>query len=79
MLYFVSSRDGTRCLYAQRLDSTGRPVGDAFAVQHFHGIRNASVGQQGVLSTGPADAMRGGFFLHDFSTATSNIWMMSRR
>jgi Tol biopolymer transport system component len=78
VLYFVSSRDGTRCLYAQRLDSTGRPVGDAFAVQHFHGIRNASVGQQGVLSTGPADAMRGGSFLHDFSTAASNIWMMSR-
>jgi len=79
VLYFVSSRDGTRCLYAQRLDPTGRPAGDAFAVQHFHGIRNASVGQQGVLSTGPADAMRGGFFLHDFSTATSNIWMMSRK
>jgi len=77
VLYFVSSRDGTRCLYAQRLDPTGRPVGDAFAVQHFHGIRNASVGQQGVLSTGPADAMRGGFFLHDFSTAASNIWMIS--
>ncbi len=79
VLYFVSSRDGTPCLYAQRLDSTGRPVGDAFAVQHFHGIRNASVGQQGVLSTGPVDAMRGGSFLHDFSTATSNIWMMSPR
>ena len=79
VLYFVSSRDGTRCLYAQRLDSAGRPVGDAFAVQHFHGIRNASVGQQGVLSTGPADAMRGGSFLHDFSTAASNVWMMSRR
>jgi eukaryotic-like serine/threonine-protein kinase len=79
VLYFVSSRDGTRCLYAQRLDSAGRPVGDAFVVQHFHGIRNASVGQQGVLSTGPADAMRGGSFLHDFSSAASNVWMMSPR
>jgi Tol biopolymer transport system component len=79
VLYFVSSRDGTRCLYAQPLDQAGRPVGAAFPVQHFHGIRNASVGQQGVLSTGPADAMRGGSFLHDFSTAASNIWIMSRR
>jgi eukaryotic-like serine/threonine-protein kinase len=79
VLYFVSSRDGTRCLYSQRVDPTGRPIGDAFAVQHFHGIRNASVGQQGVLSTGPADAMRGGFFLHDFSTAAGNIWMLSAK
>lgn len=79
VMYFVSSRDGTRCLYAQRLEASGRPVGEPFAVQHFHGIRNASVGQQGVLSTGPGDAMRGGSFLHDFATAASNIWMMSRK
>jgi Tol biopolymer transport system component len=77
ILYFVSSRDGTRCLYAQRLDPRGRPVGEPVAVQHFHGIRNASVGQAGVLSTGPSDAMRGGFFFHDFSTTAANVWMMS--
>jgi len=32
-----------------------------------------------VLSTDPAHAMRGGFFLRDFSIDTLNIWMMSRR
>ena len=36
-LYFQSERDGNRCLWAERLDKgTKRPVGQAFAVQHFH-------------------------------------------
>jgi hypothetical protein len=34
-------------------------------------------GQFGVLSTGPADAMRGGSFLYDLADASSNIWMMA--
>jgi Tol biopolymer transport system component len=37
-LYFTSARDGHTCLWAQRLDADShRPVGEAFAVQHFHG------------------------------------------
>jgi Tol biopolymer transport system component len=37
-LYFTSGRDGNNCLWGQRLDAnSGRPVGEAFAVQHFHG------------------------------------------
>jgi hypothetical protein len=37
LLYFQSERDGSRCLWAQRLDSTTKhPVGSPFAVQHFH-------------------------------------------
>src|SRR3954469_17297638 len=37
-LYFTSGADGFTCLWAQRLDgNTRRPLGDAFAVQHFHG------------------------------------------
>lgn len=40
LLYFFSQRDGVRCLWAQRLDSsTKRPIGPPFPVQHFHGAR----------------------------------------
>jgi hypothetical protein len=34
-------------------------------------------GSFGVLSTGPADAMRGGSFLYDLAEVSSNIWMIS--
>lgn len=37
LLYFVSDRDGYRCIWAQRLEpGTKRPVGAAFNVRHFH-------------------------------------------
>jgi len=78
VLYFVSARDGTRCLYAQRLDpSTGTPKGSCVEVQHFAGARNMRAGSFGVLSTGPGDAMRGGAFLYDVAEASSNIWMIT--
>ena len=42
LLYFVSQRDGFRCVWAQKLDAlTKRPVGDPFAVQHFHRSRRS--------------------------------------
>lgn len=37
LMYFLSDRDGSRCLWAQRLEPVAKkPVGAAFAVQHFH-------------------------------------------
>jgi len=40
LLYFLSDRDGFRCIWAQRLDSDSRqPVGAPFAVYHMHGAR----------------------------------------
>jgi eukaryotic-like serine/threonine-protein kinase len=79
LLYFVSGRDGTRCLYAQRLNLTnGTPVGDPFVVRHFHGGRNAFRGGLGnVLSTGPTNAISGGFFFYDLSAVSANIWTIS--
>ena len=36
-LYFTSSRDGHICLWGQKIDpNSHRPVGQAFALQHFH-------------------------------------------
>jgi hypothetical protein len=40
LLYFISERDGFRCLWAQRLDVRAkRPSGAPVAVQHFHSSR----------------------------------------
>jgi serine/threonine protein kinase/Tol biopolymer transport system component len=37
VLYFISERDGFRCLWAQRLDpATKHPAGAPFAMRHFH-------------------------------------------
>jgi hypothetical protein len=39
-LYFTSNRDGFNCIWAERLNPlTKYPVGQPFAVQHFHTIR----------------------------------------
>jgi hypothetical protein len=78
LLYFLSARDGSRCLYAQRVDAaTGKPQGECFPVQHFAGARNMWSGEFGVLSTGPASAMRGESFVYDLAEASSNVWIMS--
>lgn len=69
-LYFTSRRDGHTCLWGQRLDaSSHRPVGEAFAVQHFHG--RVSYQQGGWSAAGG----RIGFVLVE---NTGNIWMVSR-
>jgi hypothetical protein len=45
LVYFISDRDGYRCIWAQRIDSvTGRPEGDPFDVRHFHGFRHSPQG-----------------------------------
>jgi Tol biopolymer transport system component len=69
-LYFTSERDGHTCLWGQHLDANShRPVGEAFAVQHFHG--RASYQQGGWSAAGGRIAV----VLVD---GTKNIWMMSR-
>ena len=39
-LYYLSDRDGFRCIWGQRLDpDTKKPLGEAFAVYHSHSAR----------------------------------------
>jgi len=40
-IYFTSDRDGSRCIWGQRLDSDRRPTGPAFALYHSHNARLA--------------------------------------
>lgn len=70
MLYYTSDRDGHTCLWSQRIDSASHhPVGDLFAVQHFHGRLTYSQGSWSATEGRIAIVLRDG---------TENIWMMSR-
>lgn len=76
LLYYLSERDGFRCIWARRLDArTKRPVGDAFAVEHFHSARRslARVGNQGYL-TGLSAAP--GQLVLSVGELTGNIWLL---
>jgi len=70
LLYFTSARDGHKCLYAQRIDRTSRrPVGEPFAVQHFHG--RPSYDHEGW-------AAANGRIVFGLVDGRENVWMMSR-
>jgi Tol biopolymer transport system component/DNA-binding winged helix-turn-helix (wHTH) protein len=70
-LYFPSARDGHNCLWGQRLEaSSHRPVGEAFAVQHFHG-RASYRSSDGWSAVGGRIAMV-------LVEESGNIWIMSR-
>ena len=70
-LYYTSARDGHTCVWGQRIEAgSHRPVGEAFAVQHFHG--HASYGQVGGWSA------EGGRIAVGLVDSRENIWMMSR-
>jgi Tol biopolymer transport system component len=69
-LYFTSGQDGYNCLWAQRIDGQShRPLGEAFAVQHFHGSLPF---QHGGWSA--AD----GRITISLAEKRSSIWLMSR-
>jgi Tol biopolymer transport system component len=67
-LYFPSGRDGHRCLWGQRIDAVShRPVGEPFAVWHFHG--RAFYRQDGWSTAGGRIAIV-------LREDTGNIWLM---
>jgi Tol biopolymer transport system component len=69
LLYFQSNRDGSICIWAQKLDPTAkRPLGRAFAVYHFHGRRSA-----GSATFGYGMAPDKLYFA--LQETTSNIWL----
>jgi Tol biopolymer transport system component len=69
LLYFFSMRDGTRCVWAQRLPlPSRRPVGQPFAVQHFHRYQPSPWSGGGISTAG-------GRFAVWFQDAQSSIWL----
>jgi hypothetical protein len=73
LLYFLSERDGFRCIWGQRLDAaTRRPRGEHFPIQHFHEARLAFDPQDFVglhLSVGPDK------LVFTNRERTGNIWL----
>jgi Tol biopolymer transport system component len=74
VLYFLSERDGFRCLRAQRLDgTTKRPVGEPFYVYHFHHARRSLLNAGDPLRINPTVAVDKVAF--GLVETTGNIWM----
>jgi len=53
LLYFLSERDGFRCVWAQRLNAvTKHPSGASLAVYHFHQARRSLMQAQEIARIG---------------------------
>jgi Tol biopolymer transport system component len=74
MVYFVSERDGFRCLWAQRLDPRSKqPSEPPLAVYHFHNARRSLTNVGGVGLTGLGVARDKIVF--NLGELTGSIWM----
>jgi Tol biopolymer transport system component len=76
-LYFLSDRDGFRCIWGQRLDAVSRhPIGAAFPVFHAHHARRTLTRVAG----GPAAiglSVTHDRMLFSQSELTGNVWVSS--
>jgi Tol biopolymer transport system component len=77
LLYFLSERDGFRCVWAQRLDVvTRKPRGEPFAVRHFHHARHSLM-----HGANPGDiglSIAKDRLVFSMFEITGNIWMLGR-
>ena len=77
LLYFISERDGFRCIWAQRLDPDSKIAVDRpFAVQHFHtGARTLLTNfRANPLQIGLSASDRG--IIYSLEELRGNIWTM---
>ena len=71
LVYYVSTRDGYHCIWAQALDAADKPSGAAFAVYHFHSARRLPT----ALPFDETDLFVGrNQILVSLSELTGNIW-----
>jgi serine/threonine protein kinase len=78
LIYFLSDRDGTRCVWAQRVNPATRgPSGAPFAVHHIHQVRYnlTDVGDPALVGLSVAN---GQMFYASFELQ-SNIWMAQKQ
>jgi Tol biopolymer transport system component/tRNA A-37 threonylcarbamoyl transferase component Bud32 len=74
-LYFVSERDGFRCIWARPLTPlTKQPSGEAFAVRHFHSARFSlrHVGSRGFLT---GLSVGEGALVFSMGELKGNVWL----
>lgn len=76
LVFFMSDRDGFRCLWSQRVDArTKQPVGQPIEVYPFHSRRGVvDWTLPGALGT----SLRGDKFTFSLGETTGNIWMTER-
>ena len=75
LLYFISERDGFRCIWARPLNPlTKQPSGEAFAVRHFHSARFSlrHVGSRGYLT---GLSVGEGALVFSIGELTGNVWL----
>jgi Tol biopolymer transport system component/DNA-binding winged helix-turn-helix (wHTH) protein len=71
-IYFISERDGFRCIWAQRLDDSKHPVGEAIPVFHAHEARRSMLNVQiGALDISVARDK----IIFNMQERAGNIWM----
>ncbi len=76
-IYFLSERDGSRCIWAQRVDTTTRqPIGSPFAAHHVHQLRY-TLGDMDVAMIGLS--LANGEMFYASSDLQSNVWLAERR
>jgi hypothetical protein len=72
LLYFISTRDGFRCIWAQRLDPVRKtPAGSPFEVYPFHSVRRSI--PPGTAGFGPAVSRD--FLIYSITDNTANVWV----
>lgn len=77
-LYFISERDGFRCIWARQLNVlTKKPSGEAFAVHHFHSARFSlwHFGSQGYLTGLSAGK---GALVFSMGELKGDVWLEER-
>jgi eukaryotic-like serine/threonine-protein kinase len=73
LLYFWSDRDGSSCLWAQRLDPTRkRPTGVPLSIQHFH---TRGLSWRNLYLGAPDIAVARDEIIFNLGEHTGNIWM----
>lgn len=74
LLYFLSERDGFRCVWAQRLSAvTKHPYGAPFAVYHFHQARRSLMPAQELARIGLS--VTRDKIIFSMAETSGNIWL----
>jgi serine/threonine protein kinase/Tol biopolymer transport system component len=74
LLYFTSTRDGYRCIWAQRLNADKRPAGDPFPVLHF---RSTVRSMSNVTLYDESTSLAAGRLVLVLGERRGNIWTTS--
>jgi serine/threonine protein kinase len=78
-LYFLSERDGFRCVWMQHLElTTKRPVGAAVSVRHFHSARR-SLSTADVRTSAVGVSLTPGRMFFGVAELTGNIWLATEQ